>query len=405
MDEIVKSVPGVFSFIGSDGRDLRELAMELNSNWAMYIVKRNGDNARLSELEKTLEKIKTEGIDRQSMTALESLSDFGPLDHRYPLSSYTLKPSMTNSNVAVEEVNHRIIGVAKNMVARLVEFIKKIIQMIKEKLPSFVKRRERQKEAVDKRNNDPRPTEFMSTEEIKSDEELRAYAAAMDSAFNVVVSRLADPGDRLLTEYRHATNTFEGDLKDMIQEIDRVIKVVDKLSSGSKVSEEEVSAASSDADIVIDGINRFSGYLGTRSNDNRQSIRAIKDWFAVSYDEHRPLDVMDVAKVERIADQLTKVLSDSRSPLLIPDNIFALFGTLGTKLEDASAKLVSVTDKLNTQSTTEWPEIRSLIRTVERISNEHFNILSFFQFSEDMFSEAYRFFVIADEWLRKIGKK
>ncbi|UQT03156.1 hypothetical protein TOTORO_02930 [Serratia phage vB_SmaS-Totoro] len=405
MDEIVRSVPGVFSFIGSDGRDLRELAMELNSNWAMYIVKRNGDNARLSELEKTLEKIKTEGIDRQSMTALESLSDFSPLDHRYPLSSYTLKPSMTNSNVAVEEVNHRIIGIAKNMVGRLVEFIKKIIQMIKEKLPSFVKRRERQKEGVEKRNNDPRPTEFMSPEEIKSDEELRTYASAMDSAFNVVVSRLADPGDRLLTEYQRATHTFEGDLKDMIQELDRVNRVVDKLSSGGNVSEEEVAAASSDDDIVIDGINRFSGYLGTRSNDNRQSIRAIKDWFTVSSEEHRSLDVMDVAKVQGIVDHLTKVLSASNSPLIIPDNIFALFGTLGTKLEDVSAKLVSVTDKLDTQSTTEWPEIRSLISTVERISNEHFNILRFFQFSEDMFSEAYRFFVISDEWLRKIGKK
>lgn len=57
MDEIVKSVPGIFSFIGSDGRDLRDLAMELNDSWSMYIVKRNGDNARLSELEKTLEKL------------------------------------------------------------------------------------------------------------------------------------------------------------------------------------------------------------------------------------------------------------------------------------------------------------------------------------------------------------
>lgn len=404
MDEIVKSVPGVFSFIGSDGRDLRELAMELNSNWSMYIVKRNGDNARLSELEKTLEKIKTEGIDRQSMTALESLSDFGPLDHRYPLSSYTLKPSMTNSTVAIEEVNHRIIGVAKNMVERLVEFIKKIIQMIKEKLPSFRKRREHQKEAVEKRNAEPLPTEFKTPEEIKSDEDLQAYASAMRDSFNVLTSRLADSGDRLLTEYSNDTRTFEGDLRDMLQEIDGVIKVIDRLYSGAKVDGEKIKAAASGDEINIDGIDRFSAYLGTRTKSNRESIRAIGDWIAISKDEQHDLDVFDINKIRQIAERLGKLVTDERSPLIIPDNIFKLFTSMGEKLEAVSAKMVMVTKKMDSSSTEEWPEVRSLIRTVERISNEHLNILRFFQFSEEFYSEAYRFFIIADEWLRKIEK-
>ncbi|ATA65349.1 hypothetical protein 2050HW_00014 [Serratia phage vB_SmaM_ 2050HW] len=405
MDEIVKSVPGIFSFIGSDGRDLRDLAMELNDSWSMYIVKRNGDNARLSELEKTLEKIKREGADRQSMTALESMSDFGPLNPRYPLSSYTLKPSMTNSNVAVEEVSSRIVDVVKSMIKNLVEFIRKALKMIKEHLPKFMNRRKQQAEKVTERMAEEKPTDFVAKNEGEENDQLKELAGKVEGEFNQLLSHLTDSADRMVVEYKRTTDSFHGYLVDAIDELSDITQIIESLQANRNVTEKQIADVPEKSAYQINEINRFSSYLGTKVEDNREAMRAIRDWISTAEEKSERLDAYDFDRIKRMMHHLEELLTNDKGALFYSDRTVSALKELGDRLEDSASKMNDAADRMHPDANSDWPDVRKLINSVAGINELHTRVIRFFEFGDTFYNQGYRFYVTLDGWLAKAEKK
>lgn len=407
MDQIVNPVSGVFSFIGSDGRSLRDMAIELNEGHAMYIVKRNGDSGQLSELENTLEKIKSEGPDRQSMMALESMTDFGPLDEKYPASTYTLKPSRTNSAVAVEEVSSRILEVGKTMIKRLVELIRSAIKLVTERFPMFKSRREKMAAELKERESERTEAEYMTPEEISADPNLSAELAALKESFNAFAARLSDSGDRFPIEYARLVQSLDGFVRETTKEVEVLSNLVDAVSNSKTVTEEDLRKVKPQDDYEIPTINKFASYLGNPADNNQDAVRTMNDWLVVSRDEPAKLDPLDLNDIQRRTRQLEKVLDPNSGPFIFPESLLNEMKSLTNSLSTLSDKADSVLlqPKRSNAAKESQSDLRGLLSSITGAERLYRNVAQVINFGEGTYTHAFKHLRVLDDYLRKITKK
>lgn len=126
-EKIVPAAPEVFNFVGSDGKDIRTLVLEINQLYSEHEVQRNTSGALTDELKKLRDDVEVRGINRESMATVESFG-LGPLKARYPLNSYTERRSFTNSKIALEEIDVRRVGIIAGIIAAATAIIIKLVQ-------------------------------------------------------------------------------------------------------------------------------------------------------------------------------------------------------------------------------------------------------------------------------------
>jgi len=224
-DLIVDPKPGVFTFVGKDGDDLRDVVMSLNDQWSFYMVRRVGDDAQLEGLEKTLEDVEENGVDRSTMVAVESLG-IGQLHDYYPSSTYTLRRSNTNKQVALEEVSTRIKETLKGIYKFILGLLTKGLNYIKEKASAAKQKLKRDKaktfdEMIKTGFNS---SEYLGTQEIKSDPKLSSEAEALEENYNELLDLLINSGS-----FSSSFNTL---VENVSEFTDPLVKKIEAINQG-----------------------------------------------------------------------------------------------------------------------------------------------------------------------------
>lgn len=228
-NNIINPVPGVFTFITSDGNDLRNLAATLNDQWSFYMVKRVGDDGQLAELEKTAEDINRSGVDRGTMAALESMN-ITPLNDHFPVNSYTLKRSRTNQKVALEEVKRSILTIAKDILDRFIKWVGDFLKGI----PKLFKRKGKDSAAAEEsaKRNFAKYKVLESTyrlrdkSDLEADEDHVERATAIKEGFTKYIDILSSDG-RFIDSFRGAVS----EIPNVVKYMDTTAQAISRINS------------------------------------------------------------------------------------------------------------------------------------------------------------------------------
>lgn len=310
-NNIVNPVPGVFTFVGSDGNDLRDLVLKLNDQWSFYMVKRVGDDAQLADLETTIKDIKDHGVDRGSMAAVESLNVM-PLHPHYPVSSYTLKRSQTNQHVALEEVGKQILTKVKEIILSVVEWVKKQLSNLAGVFRRASKEaREQQSEKLLTKVNGMPKLSYRSKADLEGDEKVVAHVTAMESYFTQYTEHLLEPSP-VLTNFGAVVKN----LNPIFDYLDSTAKDLNKLVTYSRSSESEVSEFVKA--LSVPTLDKFLAIF-TKEADLKDRISATMSALRDQSEELVRISPYDFDEWEKRANYLTTLIDPSTSPFIIPD--------------------------------------------------------------------------------------
>ncbi|CAM8750694.1 hypothetical protein MOC16_gp021 [Klebsiella phage vB_KpM_FBKp24] len=392
--KIVKPVPGVFTFIGEDGKNLRDIVMELNNQWSFYMVKRVGDDAQLDALNETLENVEKEGVDRSSMAAVEALN-IAPLSDHYPVNSYTLKRSKTQQKVACEEIGKQIAQVVINA-------IKTAIKWVKEKMKSFVdfftKTLDKQKRAetdefLKKIEEMGFNSKMRTKEEILHDPKLSPMAAAIEENYTVYA-------DRAITSKE--TNAILGSLvKHPEPIVDYMEKTVTRLESLIKAVVTGKWDESHEIDVATvkpfksEQLEKLLRLLNGNGDSLNDRLRQAMTTLATEQEEHSGKSLpYDVKPLTDVCKQAFENLKEDTSPFIYPESASERIITVSRRIHAS----LEAMDKLLEQAKY-FERDRSAVYKVREVSDNLFAALQSMQFITDVACDFY------DEnrrWLKRL---
>lgn len=108
--KLVEPEPEVLTFVGPDGSDLRTYLVELNRMYADNVVMRNKTVPIVQQLSKVYQEVAQRGVNRDTMTSMESFGLMVPeygvtFESSVPLMAYTERRSLTNQRPAMEAIS------------------------------------------------------------------------------------------------------------------------------------------------------------------------------------------------------------------------------------------------------------------------------------------------------------
>jgi hypothetical protein len=263
-NEIVSPGPEIFNFVGSDGKDLRTMVMEINQMYAEYSVQRNTQQPLMAELKRLRDDVETRGASRDTMAAVESF-EMGPLNDRYPLHSYTQRRSRTNVKVALEEIDARQAGILAALGVAGLAILYKVVKWV---LSLFGKNEEManavgasavhtdvQAAAADKAT--PPSEKAAVAAAVKQNTKYTEAKAKLDEGvFNQLIQNILSP-----TGYAVALRGLLNGLPHYVNRVDSLIRAVESLEHGS--------------DDIVTGRNTSEGFAGDLKAATDQ---LLSDW-------------------------------------------------------------------------------------------------------------------------------
>lgn len=317
---IVEPKPGVFTFVGKDGDSLRDVVMELNDQWSFYLVRRVGDDAQLKGLEKTLEEVDKNGVDRGTMVTVESMG-LGQLNDLYPASSYTLKRSSTNRKVAMEEIGTRIKEVFINMYKRMLELISKGATYLKEKCSAVKQKlkRDTAKDLGDKIVSAFNSAEFLTAAEIKQDPKLSATAAALEEHYSVLLNKLITEAT-FMQSFQTLVEDFGNLVNPLAEKVDTVKMATQAIKDGntafnfSALKQIGVKPLPNDFQMFLRQLN-----LDSSITETVPLITAAQNEVLHLATEVAPLDAYSLAKLNILVAQAARLVTGDHPKFVFDD--------------------------------------------------------------------------------------
>lgn len=242
---IVKPEGGnVFTVIDKEGSELRQHVIEMNDRYAFYQNRQNDSEATLSALEIIRQQVLNKGADRSSMAAVESFIENHPLCAMAPLASYTVHPSMTNSKIALEEIDGRQAAIMGGVIVAGVALLWKVYNWIrnwfKNRAPgtgaliSTVKTGESIGEKIDSMERDLNKQPGSTVQNMKKERGDKVLDIWNDHYTELAERLVAKPSifdnfEKLL----RSANTYTARLGERIEAIDEFLELVLKMPDDS----------------------------------------------------------------------------------------------------------------------------------------------------------------------------
>lgn len=328
---IVEPKPGVFTFVGKDGDSLRDVVMELNDQWSFYLVRRVGDDAQLKGLEKTLEDVEENGVDRGTMVTVESMG-LGQLNDLYPASSYTLKRSNTNRKVAMEEISTRIKDVLVKMYKHILALISKGAAYLKEKCSAVKQKfkRDAAKDLGDKVIVTFNTSEYLTAAEIKQDPKLSANAAALEEHYSVLVNKLITEAT-FMQSFQTLVEDFDKLVNPLAEKVETVKQATTAIKTGntaftfSALKEIEKKPLPNDFQLFLRQLS-----LDSSIKETAPLITAAQNELLHLASEVAPLDPYSLAKLNMLVMQAARLVTGDHPKFVFDDTTLekALLGVL-----------------------------------------------------------------------------
>lgn len=392
--QIVKPVPGVFTFVGDDGKNLRDIVMELNNQWSFYMVKRVGDDAQLEALNETLEDVEASGVDRSSMAAVEALKVL-PLDDHYPVNSYTLKRSNTQKQVACEEI-------AKQIGHVIINAIKTAIKWVSDKVSAFIKffsdvMSKRKYEETDAfiKKIDEMGMDFniRREEEIRKDPKLSAMAAAIEESYTVYADRSINGTTTI--------NALGALIKNPKPLVDHMESVTDKLETliksivTGKWNELDDLSGADVQSFKSQSLEALLKSLNVEGDSLTDRIRAGYQVLSHEQEEHTGLNIpYDTATTIKLCKQALENLRVDRSPFIYSEEATRRIVEVSSRVHSSLAAVTKLVDQARYGE-----RDRRAVSVVRDVSDKLFESLQSLQFITDCATDFY------DEnrrWLKRL---
>lgn len=386
--QIVKPVPNVFTFVGDTGKDLRDIVIELNNQWSFYMVKRIGDDAQLDALNDTLSAVKEEGVDRDSMAAVESLR-IQPLDSRYPVHSYTLKRSKTQQKVACEEIGKQILSVIKSTVTSMIKWIKEriaaVVKIFKDLLKSkSAAERDALLEKIEKFGTD---FKYRDLSELQNDSKVTAHAENMKSHYTRFIDRVLNDDKTI-----NALGALIKDPRPVFEYIDNTAEIVSTLLKdvilGKSVSESKETPA-----LHWPALDAFLKPFSTEGTLQNKTLEATA-YFRDEQGEPADIDPFNFPELAKLVRKLMLNLTVGQSPYLFSDEDTDRVVSTAEKVNSMLDAVDKLVDQVRSGDR-DRESVRPVRDAAQRLS-EGFSVLQMIGQFSDQFSK------ITEQWLKII---
>ncbi len=383
-NQIVKPVPGVFTFVGEDGKNLRDIVMELNNQWSFYMVKRVGDDAQLEALEETLEDVEKNGVDRASMAAVEALNILPFPDH-YPTNSYTLKRSKTQQNVACEEIIKQIGHSILSMIKRALKWVGEKIKAFGEFFNKAIGKVKREETDAFLKKVDELGFQFKmrSKEEIVNDEKLSPIAAAINDNYSQYSARAIT--DTNLHKALGAFIRHPGKIVDYLEtNVDRLEALVKAVVTGKWDEGHEITSAESTGFKSTD-LEKIFKLLNAEGDSTLEKIKSGYQTLA---------DLKEVAVNNDIAFDSTKIADlckHAYDNLKVETSLLLFSDADGDRIIAVSKRVhasLSATEKLVEQSKYNDRD-KTVVQQIRHVSEHVHECLTILQFVTDVSLDFY----------------
>lgn len=365
---IVEPVPNVFTFVGQNGNDLRDVVMELNNQWSFYMVKRLGDDAQLDELNDKLGEIKEKGVDRGTMAAVESLN-LGKLDDRYPVNSYTLKRSKTQQKVACEEVGKRILSVIRSAVEGMIKWVKERLSAVMNFFSKLMKKMkdEKRNEIIEKIKHYGYDFTYRPEDELKQDQKVTSHVEGMLEHYSKLDERVIH-NQKMLSALTAAVRNPEPVFKHVDELLATFEKMAKAVTLGNPTTDFEIEPLKwQEFDQLVKPFN-VEGSLKDQGLDVMNILRSEAE-------ESATFDPYDFKELTKTIQKLMLDLNVDTSPLLFSDDNIERLEKMSVDVN----KSLDVIDKLVDQVNSDYRDqesvrhIRDLgIKLVEAFSTLQF---------------------------------
>lgn len=397
-NEIVQPGPEIFNFVGSDGKDLRAMVMEINQMYSEYSVQRNSQQPLMDELKRLRNDVETRGVARDTMAAVESFSDI-PLQSAYPLTSYTQRRSWTNAKVAIEEIDARQAGLLAVLGAAAVGILYKVVKWI---LGLFGKSKDMNVQAATNAQKTDTAATVADTVSQKYPDVGRTADAALktnekyqsakqkldDGSYSKLIQNLIAP-----TGYAVSLRELLNGLPKFVHGVESLVKAVESLEEGGrrvvKHNDQEVADVMPSA--VAEMLSRWSDIgevypeldsflrnvqmpAGKGLGSYSKALGEFRQRCMAEGDEklNLPEDTKGYTTINREICRLIGNGSGQLAAFRLPDNIEGLLKTLEREVERLANKL----SRLRTSAQSEHLEIVQQVHAAMDYVREYTKVLS-----------------------------
>lgn len=346
------------TLLQKDGNgDLREYLIELNQEYSQYEVRSQEQTAALNGLDSIRERIKRAGVDNPTMIAVESMVPEIKLHPHYPVETYTLAPSRTNLNIALEEIDKRqvLIGGAIGLGALAI-----LYKMVKWIIKFFKKDKDISGDAV------------AAVEKRQADADMASEAARMAGTSTEEIIRKSKNSDPVvdlwnenytafIDQYRHKNiiETFKSVADDIPNYLKLIKMKLDVLENGIQKTNDLISNPDSTELSKLE--TEISGKLSQMEEEHNWSKvkDVIKKW-GIRTDRNN-----NMAQDVRAISQHLNDLSNRKVPIR-PRDYERVKNDLGTiQISD----IHKTWDEIVNDSISELEEIQSRLENAEKLNN------------------------------------